>query len=290
VEGEGDMTSKTITTFLLLMLLTEAVEARTSLYKAEAPTDVKMTEDVNLTPPQNRVVIPNTAPIQTPPLAKKVPKAPATVPRTNEDGISQRSYLQVPQGNSTLRAAGVVDELIDLKFGEIYQAVIPMSVMAFKDAKAPVVANLEVQGSILLLLGEATLEKNSKRITIEFQKVRRKEGEKIFDLKASVLSYDGTLGLEAEIHSGEGKYFLAEVLSAGAAGFVDASVNRSSSPLGGTVDERSLDTQGKKALSGAMMKSSERFAEKVKTAPEYATVDGPVLVNVLVSAAATRKY
>ncbi|RYZ85770.1 MAG: hypothetical protein EOP06_15720 [Proteobacteria bacterium] len=124
---------------------------------------------------------------------------------------------------------------------------------------------------------------------INFKQIRKKDSDKIFEMNAVALAHDGTPGIEAEIHSGEAKFFLAEVLSAGAAGFVDASINRTTNAFGGTNDERSLDTQSKKAVSGALSKTTERFAEKIKTAPEYATADGPVEINVLVLQGAKRK-
>lgn len=114
-------------------------------------------------------------------------------------------------------------------------------------------------------MGDATLERTSKRIVVDFTKIRERYSDKIFDIKAQALADDGILGLEGELHTGEAQYFVAELFSA--AGFVDASINRSTNVLGNQIEERSLNTQMKKALSAALLKSTERFGEKSRTSP-----------------------
>lgn len=53
------------------------------------------------------------------------------------------------------------------------------------------------------------------------------------------MDQDGILGLEGEYHSGENKFFAAELEAAAAAGFADASVNRPTNAFGNQQDERS---------------------------------------------------
>lgn len=60
----------------------------------------------------------------------------------------------------------------DILIGDLIKAEILESLIAFSDSKAPIramIRNGKLKGSILL--GEATLEKNSKRILIDFKKV-----------------------------------------------------------------------------------------------------------------------
>lgn len=280
---------KRLLALVILIFLPEALIARESLFKAEAPTEVEVGA-VGQASPQTATTPQSTAPLQNSPLTNKIPKRKSAIETEDMEpgNIRARSFSQTPQGTSTW-IANVFEEMNILEVGEGYRAMIPMSLLAFNEAKTPVIAHMMVNGTELVLLGEASLERNSKRITIEFVKARRKDSDKIFDLKATALARDGTPGIEAKIHSGEGKFFLAEVLAAGAAGFVDASVNRSTNGFGNTTDERSLDTQSKKAVSGALSKTAERYGEKIKTAPEYATVQGPVEINVIVLQAAKRK-
>ncbi|RYZ77685.1 MAG: hypothetical protein EOP05_00880 [Proteobacteria bacterium] len=273
----------------LFLFLPEALNARESLFKAEVPTEVQV-EVGSLETPKSPSSVQSQASPQRPSLTNKSPR---TIKPTEEEddvkpNVSGRAFSQVPQGTSTL-TANVFEEMGLLEVGGAYRARIPMSLLAFNEARTPVLAQMMVAGTELVVLGEATLERNSKRIIINFKQIRRKDSDKIFEMNAVALAQDGTPGIEAEIHSGEAKFFLAEVLSAGAAGFVDASINRTTNAFGGTNDERSLDTQSKKAVSGALSKTTERFSDKVKTAPEYATADGPVEINVIVLGSPRRK-
>ena len=213
---------------------------------------------------------------------KPIKPKPTTLTNKSLDTIT-RAWTMIGEGQVTITGQNAADYLTELKGGQIVTAEIPMSVMAFSDGKAPVVATIRSQsGEDFRALGEATVEKNSKRISIEFKKIRRTGSDKVFDLKAQALDRDGTYGLEGEVHTGEVKFFLAELLSAAGAGFADASIHRSTNALGNQVDENSLDTQSKKAVSSAMNKSAEHFAEKLKANQEYVTVDGPLNVRVVI--------
>jgi hypothetical protein len=189
----------------------------------------------------------------------------------------------VTQGNPIVASSGAVRYLSDLLPGELRDARIPTSVIAFSEGKAPVLAELTSRsGKSYLLLGEATLERTSKRITVEFSKIRQKERPEVYAFKSFALADDGTLGLKGELHSGEAKYFLAELGSAAAAGFADSTISRSTNALGNTIDQPSFDTHMKKALSSAMVKSAERFGEKLKNVTEYSQLQGPVTIQVLI--------
>ncbi|RYZ77632.1 MAG: hypothetical protein EOP05_01100 [Proteobacteria bacterium] len=273
----------------IFLFLPEALNARESLFKAEVPTEVQV-EAVSPDLPKSLTPVQSQASPQRPSLTNKPPGPIKAFEEEDyvKSNVSGRNFSQVPQGTST-QTANVFEEMGLLEVGGAYRARIPMSLLAFNEARTPVLAQMMVAGTELVVLGEATLERNSKRIIINFKQIRKKDSDKIFEMNAVALAQDGTPGIEAEIHSGEAKFFLAEVLSAGAAGFVDASINRTTNAFGGTNDERSLDTQSKKAVSGALSKTTERFAEKVKTAPEFATADGPVEINILVLQSAKRR-
>ena len=289
------MKHKILTTAIALALIPSAGNARESLFKAEVPTETSMSLEEKPKALDEQLNSVEASTTNTPTIANEKPK-PHRARISSQAGIESgaavegvRSYLQIPQGNSTIRASGVSDRLLGMKVGEAHDAYIPMSLLAFKGAKAPVVARVKLDGEIYQILGEASVEPNSKRVTIDFVKIRKNGSDIVYEMLGVAVATDGTYGIEGVVHSGEGKFFLAEVLSAAAAGFVDASVNRSTNALGNTQDERSLDTQSKKALSTAAMKTSERFAEKVKTAPEYVTVQGPLNVILLVTTAPYRK-
>ncbi len=202
-----------------------------------------------------------------------------------------RNWSMIVSGNPIIAAPGnVYRELQSIRSGDVLFARVPHSVIAFGESKAPVSAKIsQVGGRDYVLIGEATLEKASKRILLNFKTLREVSGDEIYDVAAQGLSLDGTLGVEGEYISGESKLFAAELVAAGAAGFADSSISRSTNVLGQVQDENSLDTKSKKALGTALSRTADRFAEKQKQSPEYAVLSGPVPFKILFIEAPKRK-
>lgn len=219
-------------------------------------------------------------------------EAPSSNPTESNIEISPKNrarnesntWAHVVAGNPIVSPVQPVSREIDsLKPGEIKSAYITQSVLAFNDGKAPVAAKLtDDKGRDIVLLGEATLEKNSKRILIDFKAARFGTLSEVFEVKASALDQEGTLGLLGEYISGESKFFLAELAAGAAAGLTDASIARSTNAFGNQTDERSLDTNSKKDLGSALTRTADRFAEKVRAAPEYSVLRGPSPIKVLI--------
>lgn len=170
-----------------------------------------------------------------------------------------------------------------IKAGDLLQATIEESAFAFMDSKTPIrvlITQGRLKGSILL--GEANLEKNSKRITIDLKKFKSADSDELYSFQASVMDYKGILGLEGKIVSNEDKFFLAEVLAAGTAGYADATISRDQNAFGNSVETRNEDTFAKKALVTALSKTAERYADKIKQSPEFSILQGPIQIQVLV--------
>lgn len=199
------------------------------------------------------------------------------------------SYFRVPgkahpDNAVVLPAKPQVVNLATIKLGEVIEAEVPEGIIAFPSANTPVraiVRNGKLKGTVFL--GEASLERNSKRITLEFKRLRLASSGSVFNLVASGLDESGILGLEGKYVSGEQKYFGAEFLSALAAGYADASIERTTNAYGQIQDAPTLDTMSKKAASAAMSKTAERFAEKVRSAPEYSVLEGPTRIRLLIT-------
>ncbi len=201
-----------------------------------------------------------------------------------------RNWSMVVRGNPIVSAAGVVfREMSSVKSGEVLFARVPHSVIAFGEAKAPVSARVSIEGRDFVFLGEATLEKASKRILLNFTRLREVSSEATFDVSAQGLALDGTLGVEGAYVSGESTLFVAELAAATAAGFADASISRNTNVLGQVQDEASLDTKSKKALGSALSRTADRFAEKQKQSPEYSVLTGPVALKILIIEQPRRK-
>jgi len=230
------------------------------------------------------------------PLFKEDPKPQMTAPVTQRPrgvtiGSSTNSWSKVVHGNPIVPPAQpVARDLESLLPGEMHLARIKQSVLAFNEGKAPVAAHLtDERGRKILLIGEATLEKNSKRILVDFKTARIANSSELFDFKGVAMDADGNLGLEGNYHSGEPKFFAAELAAAAAAGFADSSVNRSTNAFRNQQEKKSLDTSGKKAIGSALARTADRFAEKVRQAPEYSVLKGPMTIKVLVVEQPRRK-
>lgn len=230
------------------------------------------------------------------PLFKEEPKPAATAEivqrqRNESPRPHGNTWTQVISGNPIVLPSQPVSKTIDnLLPGRIERAFIPTSVQAFGGSKAPVQAKIvDQKGRDIFLLGEATLEPNSKRILIQFEKAIVSGTDEVFELKAHALDMSGTFGLKGNYVSGEAKYFTAEFLASVAAGFTDASISRSTNVLGNQTEERSIDTSGKKALGSALSRTADRFAEKVRAAPEYSILEGPTTIQVLIVEQPRRK-
>lgn len=209
-------------------------------------------------------------------LIQLVGNLPSEYSATNQAFSIEESPIVLPLNKVGLKFGAI-------KSGDLIQATIQESVFAFQDSKSPVRALItsgELKGSIFI--GEANLEKNSKRIQIEFKKFRDPAAQSIFSLQASAMDNKGILGVVGNLVSNEGKYFAAEVISAGAAGYADSTISRTQNLLGSTSEVPSEDTFAKKALTAALSKTADRFSEKLKQAPEYSILEGPVSIQILV--------
>jgi len=172
----------------------------------------------------------------------------------------------------------------DLLSGEVIHAEIKESLIAFNDAKASVRAIItsgKLKGSVLI--GEATLEKNSKRILIDFKKLRTLGSNQNYEVTGYALDTKGILGLTGHLISGEDKYFAAEFLSAAAVGVADASIERNQNAYGNYVEKPSTDTIAKRALVNALSTTTNLFSEKLKKAPEYSVLEGTFEIQVLIT-------
>jgi hypothetical protein len=170
-----------------------------------------------------------------------------------------------------------------IRLGDIVPARIDSGLLAFPDSKIPVraiVTQGRLSGSVFL--GEASMEKNSKRIVVQFNRFRPEREAASYALTGTAYGQDGLLGMEGKHHSGETKYFTAELLAAFAAGYADSMVDREKTPFGQTIDEPSVANAGRKATANAMSRTADRFAEKVRTAPEFVTLTGPVRIDILI--------
>lgn len=181
-------------------------------------------------------------------------------------------------------------KLSGVKSGDIFFAVIEQEIKASPNVPTPLVARV-INGTLKggLFVGEAILDKDLKRILINFNKVRTDRSQ-IYSVKAQGLSIKGSVGLEGEYSSNSGKFFLAELGSVTAAGVVDSTINRQQTVNGGYVQEPSLSNSAKTGAVSALSRTADRMAESARQAPEYTFVEGYQKIQVIVQDDPTEIY
>ncbi|MFP5519661.1 MAG: hypothetical protein ACLGGX_07135 [Bdellovibrionia bacterium] len=181
--------------------------------------------------------------------------------------------VQPPKGSSELFRG--------IKVGDILEVSVPHSVIAFPDEKSPVIGAADSgQLSGFKFVGESYLEKNSKRIFINF--TRLVIGQQVFDLKGVGVTSEGQPGLTGEYHSREAEYFTGDFIASFAAGYFDGLVPRRTNAFGQIETDQSVDSAVKKGLSSGALSTAERFKEKLKRVPEFSEIKGPFSLKILV--------
>jgi len=194
---------------------------------------------------------------------------------------SDRSGYQMSQIADT-QVTQVDLKLPGLKAGDIIAAVVEQSIKASPSVATPVRAMLvsgPYKGSFVL--GQATLDKELKRVLFHFVKLRRPDTDQVYSMKAQGLSPSGQVGLEGEYENQSGKFFVGEFLAGAAAGFADATTQRSQTSFGTYVTDPSLGNAGKQGAVSALSKTAEHFAEQTRSAPEFTQVAGFQSIQVI---------
>ncbi len=190
------------------------------------------------------------------------------------------SYYQGYQKTSAKQQESVMyvppklfQKLEEVHIGDVFQAVIEQELEVSSQVKQPIRALL-ITGPYPrgMVLGEASLDLELKRVLLNFNQIRLPDSQKVFQLKAVGLSQNGTLGIKGEYHSDLGTFFIAETLSAFAAGMLDSTIQRNQNAFGAYTTEPSLGNSAKTGAVTALSKTTDRFAEKVKNTPESTTV------------------
>lgn len=187
-------------------------------------------------------------------------------------------------------AQAVGAKLPGLRSGDLLQAVIEQSIKASPSVPTPIRAMIirgPFKGSFLL--GTATLDRELKRVLIEFTQLRRPNTDQLYRTKATGLSMIGQVGLEGAYESQAGKFFIGEFAAGIAGGFADATTQRNVTPFGTYATEPSLANAGKQAGVNALSRSADRFAEGARSAPEWTELTSYQEIQVLIESDPTEQ-
>lgn len=227
-------------------------------------------------------------PTPTPPVAPKKRTVAKVRPQEPASETNLPAYFR-----GTKRPAGSLDQVVfvakgttrkmtEVSVGDMVPALVEQSIKASPSVPTPVralVTRGPLKGSVFV--GEATLDRELKRVLIRFTKIRTAQGS-VFTLDAQALSQSGQVGLIGEHDSDTGVFFLAEMASATAAGIADSTINRSQTAFGTFVQEPSLSTSTKQGAATALARTSDRLAEKVRSAPESTTTNPFQEIRILI--------
>lgn len=195
-----------------------------------------------------------------------------------------RNVSRSDDADSQVYIAGkTVNPMVGVRAGDMFKAIIDQAITASSTVPTPIRAQI-ISGSLKgsFFVGEATLDKELKRVLLSFTKIRKSDSS-LYSVRASGLSLEGSVGLTGEYHSEMGKFFLGELASATAAGMLDSTINRNQNALGNYVQEPSLSNSAKTGAVTALSKTADHFAEQTKQAPEYTKVEGFQEIKVLIT-------
>ena len=166
--------------------------------------------------------------------------------------------------------------------GDMFKAVIDQEIKASPSVPTPIramVTSENLKGAYFV--GEATLDRELKRVLLQFGRIRLDSGA-AYSVKAAGLSPRGSIGLEGEYHTQAGLFFVGELASATAAGLLDSTINRNQTTFGTYVQEPSLANTAKTGGVTALSKSADRMAEGYRQAPEYTDVTGYQQIQIII--------
>ncbi len=220
-------------------------------------------------------------------------KKPSKKKKINNDNNESGSNLPDYYTNRDLKKLSKLEIKIEqpkesknllntVSIGDSFEAVIEHWVIAFPDEKAPVIARI-TSGALkgAKVLGESTLEKNSKKINITFKYIS-KNGQ-TYETSAKGITEIGSQGFDGEYHSNEVGLFSGAFISAFVGAFFSAQVPQTQTPFGTIQKDTSIDSAFKSGIAGGAMETADMFKEKLKKIPEFSELKGPIKMKILIT-------
>ena len=180
------------------------------------------------------------------------------------------------------KLAGINKSGIDI--GDVFDCIIEQDIKAYVDSKSPIRARItsgEHEGSIFI--GNAVMDPKTKNVLIWFDHLRNLDTGVKHKLLASIHSVTGEVGLVGTHHSRYWSHFFAMLLSRGAEGYAQASVERNQNIFGNYQQIPNQNNAGKVAVAEAASGTADLVAEKMRNLPEYVTKRGPIKTKVFIT-------
>lgn len=172
---------------------------------------------------------------------------------------------------------------VNLLSGTVFKTLIQTDIIAYVGSTSPIEALVlegEYKGS--MLIGNATMDIQTKRVNISFSQIRKNNSKVSYSISGLVRDNTGDLGLDATHESFYWNYFLAETALNTASGFANATTERTKNRDGNYEIAPSVDSSAKQGVAVGLAKAGERISERLRSAPEYVTAKGPFVVQVVI--------
>lgn len=211
---------------------------------------------------------------------KSVGKAQATAGNLPPEYGRKLSGLDV---NDRVMYSPKSNLLLDgIRTGMAFKVLIDRGITVSQNVPNPVSAVVlagRYKGS--LVSGDAILDKDLKRVLIDFTEITIKGSNDVYSFKGKALGTSG-VGIVGNYHNQSAKFILGEFASAALAGYLDSGVTRSQTISGNYVTEPSAANAAKSGAVAALSKSTERFAEAARSTSDYSDTNALIEIEVIV--------
>lgn len=187
-----------------------------------------------------------------------------------------KTPTQIPKNNNFNKES-------NLLAGTVFKALIQNDIIAYVGSTSPIEAVIlegEYKGS--LLLGNATMDMQTKRVSIAFSQIRKRNSQVSYSVSGLVRDKSGDLGLDATHESFYWNYFFAEAALNTASGFANATTERTKNRDGNYEITPSIDSSAKQGVAIGLAKAGDRISDRLKSAPEFVTAKSPFVVQVVI--------
>ena len=226
---------------------------------------------------------------------KSVQKRPILVPKTIKNTpIQDENGGNLPHFYHTTVAPRDIEGVVyvpvrkakilsEARIGDSYRAVIAQRLKVSSQTPQPIRATV-IEGSLKgsLVMGEAHLDSELKRIFLTFSKIRTAHDRKVYEFKGSGLALDGRVGIEGEYHGSSGKLLISEAITAFGAAALDSTIQRTQNQFGAYQNEPSLSNAMKSGAVGSTSRILEKANNASKNPPEFTEMDGFQEIMILV--------
>jgi hypothetical protein len=201
---------------------------------------------------------------------------PAHLVRTRPSAAQESDPIQYPKLHGFNKS--------QMAIGEVFDCLIDQDIKAYVGSVSPIKATIasgEHKGKFFI--GNATMDPQTRSIVVEFNQLRDPVSKINHQLKATVHSTSGEVGLDGTFHSRYWQYFFATILSRAAQGYSQATVERERNFFGDFQTVPTPENASKVGVVEGASATADMIAERARSAPEFITKSGPIEAKIFIT-------